>query len=295
MKNKILSIVAILLINLSIAFPALSTPIFNPDRIIYIDAELQSHPTAPVNFEAELTNKLRSLTAKTGINYYVWATQVDANASKPVGVRKADELIAAWAGAKDFPADNYNAIVWGRYKENPAKGGIGINGDDKNLIQSVGITPILKQFMPANSKGAILAIAEEIHRQKERRISASSATTNTLILLSIVILLISFGFGIYNFFKARNASATTSGSAPIQEIEELDRKQQADLERSKTIDEVNQRVVNNSTTIIEINNYYDRSADFDGGNSRIITTNCGSSGRESESSSSDWGSSGGDY
>lgn len=166
LKNLILPVLATTLL---LSFPALAAdwqPAFTPGQAVYIDPALVNSQQAPVKFGSELEQSVKALEKKNGINYYVWAVETtNAPANKPLGVAKADEAIAAWNGLPGFPTDNYALIVWARRAENPAKGGIGINVSKD--LKKFDVTPILKENMPRNPKGAITAIAQRIGENKE--------------------------------------------------------------------------------------------------------------------------------
>jgi hypothetical protein len=189
MKNKLFGITIASIIFLSSA-PAWADwqPVLTPGQSVYIDPALVNHVASPIKFQADLEKQIDELQAKSGINYYVWAIETSdtPQKGKSLGVQKTDEAIAAWSGLSAFPRDNYTLIVWARRADNPAKGGMGINVS--NGLKKPDVPAILKEYMPRNPQGAVMAIARDVAETKAVNAFLGKAGSVALLLLGISIL-----------------------------------------------------------------------------------------------------------
>ncbi len=160
MQLKLIPLALTLWLALSSTALADWDPAFDPNRHVYIDPALQQHPAAPIGFEQQLT---RELVGYKGTNYYVVAIQSNQKPKGSIGVAKADDIIKAWAGLKNFPVDDYALVVWARRQSDPSKGGFG-KSVSANLpwAKALDIKSVFKPFMPQNPRGAILAIVGEV-------------------------------------------------------------------------------------------------------------------------------------
>jgi uncharacterized membrane protein YgcG len=148
-------------------------PTFTPGQAVYIDPALASSKTAPVKFGSELEQQIKALHDKSNLNFVVVAVEAaNATTDKPLGVAKADELIAYLGSQQGFPSD-YALIAWARRTEDASKGGVGINLSSDQI--KFDVKPFLKGRMPQNPKGAILAIADQISANKIAQIDEAKA------------------------------------------------------------------------------------------------------------------------
>jgi hypothetical protein len=148
-------------------------PTYTPGQAVYIDPALAQSTKAPVLFAPELENQIKVLRDRSDINFVVVAVEAkNAPTNKPLGVAKADELIAYLGSQPGFP-DNYALIAWARQAEDASKGGVGINLSPGQI--KFDVKPFLKGRMPQNPKGAILTIAEQISSNKIAQANAVKA------------------------------------------------------------------------------------------------------------------------
>jgi uncharacterized membrane protein YgcG len=148
-------------------------PTFAPGQAVYVDPALVSSKTAPVKFGAELEQQIKALHDKSNLDLIVVAVEAtNAPTDKPLGVAKADELIAYLGSQQGFP-ENYALIAWARRAEDPSKGGVGINLSSDQI--KFDVKPFLKGRMPQNPKGAILAIADHISENKIAQVNEVKA------------------------------------------------------------------------------------------------------------------------
>jgi uncharacterized membrane protein YgcG len=148
-------------------------PTFTPRQAVYIDPALVSSKAAPVRFGPELEQEIKTLHDKSSLNFVVVAVEAaNATTDKPLGVAKADELIAYLGSQQGFPSD-YALIAWARRAEDLSRGGVGINLSPDQI--KFDVKPFLKGRMPQNPKGAILAIADQISANKIAQIDEAKA------------------------------------------------------------------------------------------------------------------------
>jgi hypothetical protein len=148
-------------------------PTFTPRQAVYIDPALVSSKAAPVRFGPELEQEIKTLHDKSSLNFVVVAVEAaNATTDKPLGVAKADELIAYLGSQQGFPSD-YALIAWARRAEDLSRGGVGINLSPDQI--KFDVKPFLKGRMPQNPKGAILAIADQISDNKIAQIDEAKA------------------------------------------------------------------------------------------------------------------------
>lgn len=174
-------------------------PTFDPNQHVYIDPALVSNPNAPITFEKSLTAKLSKYKQA---NYYLVAIESDQHPQGSLGVAKTDDIIKAWGSLDNFPNKDYALIVWARQKENPAKGGFGVNlSADLIASKELDIKHILKKNMPSNPQGAFLSIVSSIEG------SINFAYWGISIALGIVITsliwIVDLVFGVYNAIRLR--------------------------------------------------------------------------------------------
>ena len=82
-----------------------------------------------------------------------------------------DRLVSTWTTKPDFPVNDYVTLVYVRHNTNPAKGSFSINVGSKwrgNFSPSALTNfqvPILKQYMPQDPSGGIVAIADGLNNE----------------------------------------------------------------------------------------------------------------------------------
>ncbi len=164
---------------LAVAHPgaALSTwlPTYASGQQIYLDPALSRDSTYSVQFTENFTGKLQKAQQQHDLDIYVVAARQGAEKLQPetnVATAKLNDLIVRWGGTA-LPKDKYLVILWVRRADNPSKGWVAANGG--SFLRSRGLTgkffaapdgpviPALKNYMPQDPEGAILAIAQNVN------------------------------------------------------------------------------------------------------------------------------------
>lgn len=144
-------------------------PVFNSNEQVYIDPKLKNHKSYPVNLGG-LKERINKASEKHKFKVFVVATQQGSEDSgKTMAIRKLDQLMMRWKGAKGFPQDNYLVVLWVRFRNDVTHGSVAANAGSN--LRRYGFTgsyfsnpnrgPVirnLKKYMPENPKGAISAI-----------------------------------------------------------------------------------------------------------------------------------------
>lgn len=159
-------------------------PQFDANTHIYVDPALERHPTAPVDFNG-MSDEVKALQKKHGLQVYIVATQVDYDLNMPRGPAPdyVNRVQSAWASRAGFPHEDFLLEVWVRHAGNPQKGSVAIYvgrklvgyGFDAALLAdrvNGPVTPALKQFMPADPHGALLQIIRNVNDRVDRTIVA---------------------------------------------------------------------------------------------------------------------------
>ncbi len=152
-------------------------PAFDPDQSVYVDPNLAEHPNAPVQFR-QLEERIQQAEAEHDLEIYVIAAeqgQESFSDNTNWASRNLDELIVQWQSHPDFPADRYLTIFWVRRSDDISRGWVAANGGSQ--LRAWGLTgsrfdqpdgPVisaLRQYMPADPEGAIVAIAQNINQE----------------------------------------------------------------------------------------------------------------------------------
>ncbi|PSB21033.1 hypothetical protein C7B76_05535, partial [filamentous cyanobacterium CCP2] len=152
------------------------TPQFNPEQRIYIDPRLSNNPTYPVRFP-NLEQQLTEAAESHDLEVFVVAAEqgnesVSENAN--LAVIKLDDLVAQWRSEAEFPVDDYLIIFWVRRSDDVNRGWVAANGG--NRLRAAGLTadwfseengpviPALRQYMPDDPQGAIVAVVENVNQ-----------------------------------------------------------------------------------------------------------------------------------
>jgi hypothetical protein len=152
------------------------TPQFNVEQRVYIDPNLANHPLSPVSFP-NLEPRIAEAAATHDLEVYVVATEQGEPVSDNtnLAVRTLDELVTRWRSDANFPVDDYLIILWVRRSDDVNRGWVAANGG--NELRAAGLTaerlsqdngpviPALRQYMPNDPQGAIVAIVENVSQE----------------------------------------------------------------------------------------------------------------------------------
>jgi hypothetical protein len=150
-------------------------PEFDAGKHVYIDPALANDPNYPVRYDG-LEKELVERGQKHGLQVFVIATKqgTDASAqgSNPA-VAKVNELVLKWQAQPGYPASDLLVIIWVRSAD-PNTGWVAANGGsklkgygiDKSRFDSADgpVLPVLRQYMPNDPKGAMLAVVDNVNR-----------------------------------------------------------------------------------------------------------------------------------
>jgi hypothetical protein len=187
----LLSLAVVLVAFFAVSLPAYAAqdtwlPEFDKDRHVYVDPKLSNHRFDPVQFNG-LEQEIQDAARKHNLAIYVVASEQGDEALPPGtkwGVFKLDELVARWQSKPGFPHDDYLIIMWVRFKDNPSKGSVAVNGG--NRLQVYGLTaarlsdeygpviPVLKQHMRTDPQLAIVTILDNINGEIDRYVAAET-------------------------------------------------------------------------------------------------------------------------
>jgi len=153
-----------------------SPPSFDKDHHVYLDPRLAQDNTFPVNFDG-LEQALVDRGHKHNLQIYIVAAELGSEAvpqDHNWAIDKLNDLVLRWQSQPGFPHDDYMIVLWLRRTDNPNKGHVAANGG--NRLQKYGYTatrmgdqtdgpviPALRQYMPNDPKGAMIAIADNIN------------------------------------------------------------------------------------------------------------------------------------
>ncbi|WP_416670168.1 hypothetical protein [Egbenema bharatensis] len=151
-------------------------PQFNAEQRVYIAPSLSNHPISPVSFP-NLEPQITDAAAAHDLEVYVVATEQGEPVSDNTNpaVRTLDQLVARWRSDANFPVDDYLIILWVRRSDDVNRGWVAANGG--NELRAAGLTaerlsqddgpviPALRQYMPNDPQGAIVAIVENVNQE----------------------------------------------------------------------------------------------------------------------------------
>lgn len=154
------------------------SPSFNPQQQVYIDPKLAQHPTSPVSLEG-LSTALNKAATQHDLDIYVVAAEKNHAATEDQETNWAvvglDQLASNWQGDRNFPRSRYLIVYWLRRVNDPSKGWVAANAGSE--LRQQGLTadefsspfgpviPALRQYMPQDPQGAVLAIVNNVNAE----------------------------------------------------------------------------------------------------------------------------------
>lgn len=151
-------------------------PQFNLEQRVYIDPALAKHPRYPVQFH-DIDRQLATYEQQHHIQIYLVAAQqrdhIVSNQTNQAAI-ELDNLLARWQNNAKFPRNTYLTIFWLRRSDNINRGWVAANAGSH--LKAKGLTkdafsnpdgliiPTLKEYMPNDPHGAILAIVRNVNQ-----------------------------------------------------------------------------------------------------------------------------------
>jgi uncharacterized membrane protein YgcG len=195
---------------------------FDKDRHVYIDPKLANDPSYPVQMDG-LEQALEQRGQKHNLKIYVIASRLEDEPQDHNWANdKLNDLVLRWQSQSGFPHDDYLIILWLRRSDNPNRGHVAANGG--NRLQTYGFTaskmgdpnsgpviPALRQYMPNDPKGAMIAIADNVNAGIDDYIAAEEAAKRRAefmkklpgIILKVVLALAFIGLVLWLVFRYR--------------------------------------------------------------------------------------------